>query len=97
VAGYEIVTARLSVSGRETAAGEARCPAGKVALGGGVVPDPAAPGKEEDKAPRMTVTASGPLLAGARPGGGYGWTVTVKNDDTAPLALVVAAVCVTLR
>jgi hypothetical protein len=97
VAGYEIVTARLSVPGRAAAVGEARCPAGKAALGGGVGPDPATPRKEDDSDQRMTVTASGPLLVAGGPAGGYGWTVTVKNNDTAPLALVVAAVCVTLR
>jgi hypothetical protein len=42
VSGFEIVTAKVPVPSRQSASGQARCPAGKVALGGGVLPDPEA-------------------------------------------------------
>lgn len=95
VSGFEVVTAKVAVPGRASASGEARCPAGKVAVGGGVLPDPdmAKEGVPDD---RMTVVVSAPRL----PGGdapGYAWTVTVKNTGTSPLAILVAAICVALR
>jgi hypothetical protein len=41
----------------------------------------------------MDVVVSAPLLPG-----GYGWTATVKNTSSSvPLAVVLAAICVTLR
>jgi hypothetical protein len=95
VSGFEIVTTKVAVSSRSSAGGEARCPAGKVALGGGVLPDPDSPQRTgaED---RMDVVVSSPLLP--RDGGGYGWTATVRNTSgSAPLAVMVTAVCVTLR
>jgi hypothetical protein len=97
VAGFEIVTAKVEVPKGQTVAGEARCPVGKVALGGGVLPDPASPrngGAPED---RMDVVVSAPLLPGGADAGGYGWRATVKNTAGGPLSLVVAALCVTLR
>jgi hypothetical protein len=96
VAGFEIVTTKVAVASRESAGGEARCPAGKVALGGGVLPDPDSP-RRAGAEDRMDVAVSGPLLGGAD-GSGYGWTATVKNTSgTTPLAVVVAALCVALR
>jgi hypothetical protein len=67
-----------------------------VALGGGVLPDPDASkgGGPED---RMTVVVSAPLLPGGDPGRS-GWTATVRNTSgTAPLSVVVAAICVAAR
>lgn len=95
VAGFEIVTNKVAVPSRETASGEARCPAGKVALGGGVLPDPENPRKSGAPEERLDVIVSGPLL----PTGdaGYGWTGTVKNTAAGPLSVVVAAICVTMR
>ena len=95
VSGFEIVTAKVSVPGRGSASGEARCPAGKVALGGGVLPEPVDGGKNELAAERMDVTISAPLLPGAD--GGSGWVATVRNTHTGGLSVVVAAVCVALR
>jgi hypothetical protein len=96
VSGFEIVTAKMAVATRESAAGEARCPAGKVAVGGGVLPDPESP-RRAGAEDRMNVVVSAPLLPGGD-GGGYGWTATVKNTSTSvPLAVLVAAICVTLR
>ena len=95
VSGLEIVTAKLSVPSREAASGEARCPAGKVAVGGGVLPDPENGGKNEKAAERMDVAVSAPLLPGGD--GGSGWVATVRNTHTATLSVVVAAVCVALR
>jgi len=95
VSGFEIVIAKVSVGGRETAAGEARCPAGKVAVGGGVLPDPDSPRMPAGSEDRMGVVASGPLLPGGA--GGYGWTATVKNTSSAPLPVIVAAICVVTR
>ena len=95
VSGFEIVTAKVAIPGRQSAAGETRCPAGKVAVGGGVLPDPENPGKgaPED---RMDVLVSAPLLP--TDAGGYGWTATIKNTSgTAALSVLVAAICVTLR
>ena len=95
VSGFEIVTAKLSVPSREAASGEARCPAGKVAVGGGVLPEAENGGKSEKAAERMDVAVSAPLLPGGD--GGSGWVATVRNTHTATLSLVVAAVCVALR
>src|SRR5437764_144614 len=95
VSGFEIVTAKVSVPGRQAAAGEARCPAGKVALGGGVLPDADSPRKLVGPEEGMDVVASGPLLPGTE--GGYGWTATVKNTSTSPLPVIVAAICAVVR
>ncbi|HET9771655.1 MAG TPA: hypothetical protein VFS16_12265 [Acidimicrobiia bacterium] len=94
VSGFAFVTARLTVAAKQTAAGEARCPAGKVAVGGGALPDPE--GADRSGAEhRVQLAISGPLLpAGDR---GSGWTVTVRNLGSPPLQLVVAAICVELR
>jgi hypothetical protein len=66
-----------------------------VAVGGGVAPDPDGRGKvaPED---RMEVAVSAPLLPSGD-AAGYGWTATVRNTGTAPLAVVVSALCVILR
>ena len=95
VSGFEIVTAGVAVPGRQSASGEVRCPAGKVALGGVVLPDRATPGKSGDPDDRMQVAVSAPLLPTGD--GGYGWTASVKNTGPAALSVVVAAVCVALR
>jgi hypothetical protein len=96
VSGFEIVTAKLAVPTRESAAGEVRCPSGKIAVGGGVLPDPDAAQKSGTPATRMEVAVSSPLLPSAD--GGYGWTATVKNTSgNSPLSVLVAAVCLTLR
>jgi hypothetical protein len=97
VAGFEIVTAKVVVTKGQSAAGEARCPAGKVALGGGVLPDPESPNKGGAPEDRMDVLVSAPLLPGGAEPAGYGWRATVKNTGGTPLALVVAALCVSLR
>jgi hypothetical protein len=73
-----------------------RCPAGKVAVGGGVLPDPDGPRKGGAPEDRTEVVVSGPLLPSGD-GGGYGWTATVRNTGTAPLSVIVAAICVILR
>jgi hypothetical protein len=96
VAGFEVVTAKVAVAKGQSATGEARCPAGKVALGGGVLPDPEGPrngGAPED---RMDVVVSAPLLPGSAQSAGYGWRATVENTGAAPLSIVVAALCVRL-
>jgi hypothetical protein len=97
VAGFEIVTAKVAVPRGQSTAGEARCHPGKVALGGGVLPDPDGPrngGAPED---RMDVVVSAPLLPDSGEAAGYGWRAKVKNTGAAPLSLVIAALCVTLR
>ena len=97
MAGYEIVTAKMAVAGRQSASGEARCPPGKVALGGGVLPDPDAAGKGGSADDRMELVFSAPLLPGGAPAAA-GWTATVRNTSgAAPLAVVVAAICVAAR
>src|SRR5205085_3654127 len=90
VSGFEIITAKASVPGRQAAAGETRCPPGKVALGGGAVPDPDSPRNLTGPEEGMDVVASGPLLPGTE--GGYGWTATVKNTSSSPLRVIVAAI-----
>ena len=96
VSGFEIVSTKLAVTSRESAAGQVRCPAGKVAVGGGVVPDPDGPRKGDVPEDRTELVVSGPLLPGGD-AGGYGWTATVRNTGTAPLSVVLAAICVILR
>ncbi|MEW6471934.1 MAG: hypothetical protein AB1679_06665 [Actinomycetota bacterium] len=95
VSGFEIVTTKVAVPSRQAASGEARCPAGKVSVGGGVLPDPETPSKNDRPEERMDVVVSGPLL----PGGdaGYGWTATVRNTGTGGLTVVLAVICVTSR
>jgi len=97
VSGYETVTAKFTVAGRGTASGEARCPAGKVAVGGGVLPDPDGPRNAGATAPeaRMEIVASGPWLGDAA--GASGWTAAVRNTATPPLAVIVAVICVAAR
>lgn len=95
VSGFEIVTAKAPVAVNRAATGEARCPASKVAVGGGVRRDIDSAGRagSEDQ---MEVTVSGPLL----PGGGndgHGWTATVRNTGPSPISIVVAAICVFSR
>jgi len=96
VSGFEIVTAKVALGARETAAGEARCPPGKVALGGGVLPDPESARKAGTPEDRLEMVVSGPLLP-AGGAGGYGWTATVRNMASTSLSVVVAAVCTTAR
>ena len=101
VSGLEGVVAKLAVPGRASAGGEARCPAGKVAVGGGVLPDPESakagpPEKGASPDDRMTVALSGPRPPDAGDGG-YAWMATVKNTGMTPLSVVVAAICMTLR
>ena len=80
----------------QSAVGQVRCPAGKVAVGGGVLPDPDNPRKGDAPQDRTEVVVSGPLLPSGD-AGGYGWTATVRNTGTAPLSVIVAAICVILR
>lgn len=101
VSGFEVVVAKLAVPGRASAGGEARCPAGKVAVGGGVLPDPESakagpPEKGASPDDRMAVALSGPRPPDAGDGG-YAWMATVKNTGMTPLSVVVAAICMTLR
>ena len=95
ISGYQIVTTGFVVQAGKTATGSVSCPAGKVALGGGVMPDPnggkTAPNPDE----RGTVLGSAPQ---ARPTGefGVGWSATVKNTGKiadGPLAMLVVVVC----
>ena len=65
-------------------------------MGGGVVSDPDGPRKGGAPEDRTELVVSGPLLPGGE-AGDYGWTATVRNTGTAPLSVVVAAVCVHLR
>lgn len=95
VSGFEIVSAKVAVPSRQTASGEARCPAGKVSLGGGVLPERDPSGKAGDPAERIEVLVSAPLIPAGD--GGYGWTASVKNTSHAALSVVVATVCVALR
>ena len=60
------------------------------------MPDPDSPRKGSDSDDRMEVVVSAPRLPGGE-ADGYGWTATVRNTGAAPLTVVVAAVCVTLR
>jgi hypothetical protein len=86
----------VAIAGRQSGAGETRCPAGKVAVGGGVLPDPDNPGKAGAAEDRMEVLVSAPLLPSDA--GGYGWTATIKNTSGAsPLSVLVAAICLTLH
>lgn len=96
VSGFEIVSAELALPHRQSTVGQVRCPAGKVAVGGGVLPDPDSPRKGDAPEDRTEVVVSGPLLPSGD-AGGYGWTATVRNTSTAPLSVIVAAICVTLR
>ena len=96
VSGFEIVSAELALTSRQSAVGQVRCPVGKVAVGGGVLPDPDSPRKGDAPEDRTEVVVSGPLLPSGD-GGGYGWTATVRNTGTAPLSVIVAAICVILR
>jgi hypothetical protein len=96
VSGFEIVSAKLAVTSRQLAAGQVGCPAGKVAVGGGVLPDPESPRKGDAPDDRAEVVSSGPLLPSGDTGG-YGWTATVKSTSMAPISVVVAAICVLLR
>jgi hypothetical protein len=93
LSGYEIVTARTPVAARETGLGEARCPAGKVTVGGGVLLDPESP---ERSVGQLEVPMSGPLLPGAG-NAGHGWTATVRNSGSSPIGALVAAICVISR
>ena len=93
VSAFEIVTAKVTVEPRQTTAGEARCPAGKVALGGGALSDPDTPGASQY---RMEIVMSAPLLPRGDPGD-YGWTVAVRNTGSAALTVVVAAMCAVMR
>lgn len=95
VSGFEIVTAKVPVPSRQAASGQARCPAGKVALGGGVMPDPEDGRKPEEAGDRMDVIVSAPVIPGGD--GGYGWSATVRNTGSGPLSVLVAVVCVALR
>lgn len=97
ISGYETVAARFTVAGGGTASGEARCPAGKVAVGGGVLPDPDGSRGAGATAPeaRMEIVASGPRLGDGA--GGAGWTAAVRNTATPPLAVIVAVTCVAAR
>ena len=97
VAGFEIVTAKVTVTKGQPVTGEARCSAGKVALGGGVLPDPEGPRQGGAPEDRMDVVVSSPLVPVGGEAGGYGWRAMVKNTGGAPLAVVVAALCVSLR
>jgi hypothetical protein len=97
VSGYEVVTAKTTVPTRQSATAAARCPLGKVAVGGGVLPDGDAGGKGGAPEDRMDVVASAPLLAGGDPAGA-GWTAAVRNTSgTAPLAMIVAVICLAAR
>jgi len=95
VSGFEIVTAKVAVPSRQAASGQARCPAGKVALGGGVLTDPEGTRKAEEAVERMDVVVSAPLLPGGD--GGYGWAATVRNSSSGALSVIVAVVCVALH
>ncbi|MEO5576420.1 MAG: hypothetical protein ABIR67_05840 [Gaiellaceae bacterium] len=82
LAGYEIVTAPpIGIADSDyDVVGVANCPAGKVAVGGGVsLADP---------------TSSVVLIAESKPtAGGAGWTVTVLNTDFAAASMTPYAVC----
>src|SRR5438067_2074174 len=72
-------------------------PAGIVSLVGRVLPDPEAAAKSGTPEDRMELVVSAPRLPGGDPAGS-GWTATVRNTSgTAPLAIVVAAICLALR
>jgi hypothetical protein len=94
VSGFEVVTAKVAVGARQTVGGEVRCPANKVAVGGGALPDPE--GAAAGAPGRMELVASAPLLP-AGGDGGYGWMATVKNVSSSTLTVVVAAICVAVR
>lgn len=94
VSGLEVVTAELTVPVRKSATGGVRCPGGKVAVGGGVLPAPADGG--EAGTDEFGLVASGPIL----PGGGAGppgWTATVTNASRADVSVLVAVICLASR
>src|SRR5207248_6461855 len=94
VGGFEIVTAKMAVPKGQSATEEGRCPTGKVALGGGVLPDPESPHTGSAPEDRMEAVVSAPLLAGGADSSGYGWRATVRNTAGGPLSLGGAALCV---
>jgi hypothetical protein len=96
ISGYELVTARVVVAKRSTASGTAQCPAGKVVLGGGAVPDPEVP-RTSGPEDQPQIVVSSPVLPAGAPAASA-WTVTVKNaaPSGAPITMIVVAICATL-
>jgi hypothetical protein len=91
--GYEVVISRFVVAPKQVGSGVARCPAGKVVLGGGVRFDPESASSAVERS--ISVSKSSPVAAGEGGEGGPGWGVTVKHtgDSSGAIALVVSAIC----
>ncbi|MGH8999716.1 MAG: hypothetical protein ACRDY7_10040 [Acidimicrobiia bacterium] len=93
VSGYEVVTSRVVLRGDEPASATVACPPGKVALGGGALPEAATTLQALAMAKRLMVLQSAPVL---QPAAGTGWVATVRHDTESPgeeLAVLFSAVC----
>jgi collagen triple helix repeat protein len=80
LSGYEIVTADISVPNDDFGTGEAACPAGKIAIGGG--------SKTRDDA----VFFLDPLESSPN-ANGTAWVVTAFNPNTTSASFIVYAIC----
>ncbi len=94
VAGYEVISKRVVVDPQTRAHRVVACPAGKVALSGGVSAE------EPTRPPKMVLIQSAPLL---EPTPGAGWRATVENladpttDGTGPTAVILSVICADAR
>jgi hypothetical protein len=93
VSGYEVVSKRVVVDPQTRAHRVVACPAGKVALSGGVSAE------EPTRPPKMVLIQSAPLL---EPTPGAGWRATVENladpnDGTGPTAVILSVICAAAR
>ena len=94
VSGYEVVSMKVALDPQTRAHRAVKCPAGKVALSGGV--GAAEPTKGP---PKLVVIQSAPLL---EPTPGAGWRATVENlaapnEGTGPTAVIVSVICAVAR
>ena len=97
VSGYEIVTTRLLVRGGRTASGLVSCPSGKVALGGGILPEAPTTLQALALAERVALLQSAPTTD---PTGTGGWLATVRNNSepsSGEMTVILSAVCAVAR
>jgi hypothetical protein len=97
VSGYEIVTTKVLVRGGRSASGLVNCPAGKVALGGGVLPEAPTTLQALALAERVALLQSAPMTD---PTGTGGWLATVRNDSdpsSGEMTVILSAVCALSR
>ena len=97
VSGYEIVTSKVLVRGGRTASGLVSCPAGKVPLGGGVLPEAPTTLQALAMAERVALLQSAPMTD---PSGVGGWLATVRNDSDPSeeeMTVILSAICAAAR